>query len=66
MTPISDPLLGPVGLDEGAREPVACEGEAVEAEEAAADGERGEERDERRDVALDGRAQAQRACRRAG
>ena len=42
------PLLGPVGLDEGACEPVAGEGETVKAEEAAADGELGEERHERR------------------
>ena len=36
--------LGPVRLDEAPHEPVACDGEAVEAEEAAADGEVGEER----------------------
>ena len=55
-------LLGPVGRDEGAHEAVAGEGEAVEAEEAAPHGECGEERDERRDVVLDGRAQAQRGA----
>ena len=55
-------LLGPVGRDEGAHEPVAGQGEAVEAEEAAPHGEFGEERDEGGDVVLDGRAQAQRGA----
>ena len=55
-------LLGPVGIDERAHEAVAREGEPVEAEEAAADGEVAEERDERADVVVDGRAQAQRGA----
>ena len=40
--------LGPVRLDEAPHEAVAGDGEAVEAEEAAADGEVGEERHHRR------------------
>ena len=51
-------LLLPVGLDEGAREALAGGGEAVEAEEAAVDGEAGEELDDGRGVVADGRAQA--------
>ena len=58
MTPISAPFSAQSGVDERAYEAFAGEGEAVEAEEAAADGEVGEEGDERRDVVLDGRAQA--------
>ena len=59
-------LVGPVRLDERAHEPVAGEGEPVEAEEAAADGEVGEEVDERGDIVL-GRGRAGGAsCRHGG
>ena len=58
--------LGPVRLDERAHEPVAGEGEAMEAEEPAADGEVGEEVDERGDIVL-GRGRAGGAwCRHGG
>ena len=54
--------LGPVGLDEAPDEPVACDGEAVEAEEAAADGEVGEERHHAAHVRLGRRSQPQRGA----
>ena len=53
-------LLGPVRLDERAHEPLACEGEAVEAEKAAPEREVGEEVDERGDVAVGRGPQAER------
>ena len=49
--------LGPVGRDEAAHESVACDREAVEAEEAAADGEVGEELHHRGHVGLARRSQ---------
>ena len=54
--------LGPVGLDEAPDEPVACDGEAVEAEEAATDGEVGEERHHAAHVLLGRRSQPQRGA----
>ena len=54
--------LGPVGLDEAPHEAVACDGEAVEAEEAAADGEVGEERHHPGHVRFGRGSQAQRGA----
>ena len=55
--PDERPASGKVRLDEGSREPVVRVGEPVEAQEAASHGEPGEERHDRRNVGLAGRAQ---------